>query len=229
MRLSSIVCCFVMKTLSGRIFVQISEYSEETKEFSSFDDSQISKGDILISNYPSYMDLIYLQYRYTPLFFIPIDDEHVSIKFFHQMFIETLFSPNKDNNNKSRYNNEEALNIAKNIYRAPIILLPEREKTNCCALTYFMNFKGKMKETKVFLIGLKRNNEKSVIEQGKVTTPTFIHFVSMLGIVSNPLEINFCELQLSPNQNEIIMNSCQKTISKLADIPVFTVEKEKIE
>ena len=218
-RASSVVCCGILRILSGLFNVQLNivKKDENGKEKKvDFDDSCIEAGDIIIANYPSYVDLIYLQFKFTPVFFVPADDKTVFVKRFHQIFFESIFGEIKG---MGAIENERAIEIATNTMNAPIILLPEAKKTNGTCLTKFNNFEIDFEKVKVFVAGIK-HEERENVEPNYVSGSFMAHYVQTIGNISNSLEINFCSAEETPKpQNG--MEEVRKCVSKLAGIPLY--------
>ena len=235
-RLSSIIVGFLIRIVSGYFYVPIQQKNikkneKEKEKINDFDTSEISAGDIIISNYPSYLDLIYLQNKFTPVFFIPKDSKHVEMKQFHQIFFESFIPINNDENNtnndisnSNKYiENDEAIQIAKNELKCPIILLPEATKTNCSSIIKFNDFEADFENTKVFILGIKHPNKTQNTEPNYVSGSFLKHFILSLGVLSNSLELNFCNEKDVPDfksDNESI-SKCRTIISELSGLPFY--------
>ena len=238
LRLSAIILGFIMNILSGYIFIPIrsrnikKEKNEiEKDKINDFDSNEITAGDIIISNYPSYLDLIYLQYKFTPVFFIPIDSNHVEIKSFYQILLESILLNSTHNtrkrsdndNDKKVLENDLAIELAKNAMHCPIILLPEIIKTNCTSIIKFHDFKANFEKTRIFILGLKHDLESRYTEPNYVSGSFIKHFVLTFGVLTNSLELNFCNERDMPNfQSDIdAMRKCREIVSELSGLPLY--------
>ena len=241
-RLSSIILCSILRVIIGYLYVPISQKkvkkNDEDKQKnkktidSEFDLSEIKAGDIIICNYPSYFDLIYLQAKMTPIFFIPVDSTHVQMKRFHQIFFESFFNTNNKEENKriTSILNDKAIKIAKEVLRSPIILLPEQRKTNGTSLIAFNHFEANFENTKIYVMGINHKDESPLVEPNYVSGSLIKHFTLNIGVITHSVEVNFCDTSEIPNpkENEKWIEECQNIVSSLSSLPYYEEGKQKI-
>ena len=166
-------------------------------------------GDIIISNLASYLNILWLQFEYSPIFVVPCDETNVYVFGVFNLIIKILTCQSLKNSHAKPLS--EVVNTAKKL-GLPIVIFPEGSVTNGESIINFREF-GK---------GLDTNNINfyiyGFIHFDYSISPNFtygngfIHFLKMLGRPFSGLRIKIALPQDIP---KIELNSIDPTwISK---------------
>lgn len=135
-------------------------------------------GDIIISNFASYLNLLWFQSEYSPIFVIPCDETNVYVFGFFNLLIKILSCQSLKNSNKKPLS--EVVKKAKKL-GFPIVIFPEGSVTNG---EYIINFRefGKglnTSEINFFIYGFIHFDY--AVSPNFTIGDGFIHFLKMLG------------------------------------------------
>lgn len=95
----------------------------------------INNDDVIICNQQSFIEIIYLTYKFLPSFFHVTKKGKVIYRNYMNIVLDSLLT-------RTEFNTKQAISLeeARNKYRGPIILFPEECKTNGKAVLSFLPF-----------------------------------------------------------------------------------------
>jgi hypothetical protein len=97
-------------------------------------------GDIILVNCASYLNLFWLQCKFSPVFAIPVDATRVVVKNVYHMFMDILSS--RDLRNGVPRDLGKVVHVAKTNLACPVVVFPEAAVTNGRCLLQFQDFGG---------------------------------------------------------------------------------------
>ena len=97
----------------------------------------INSGDLIISNFASYLNIFWFQYRYSPIYAIPVSSTSVVLKSWVSL-LATIWTNDILSKGK-QYSLSEAIKIAREQY-APLVIFPEGVPTNGNQIISFFPF-----------------------------------------------------------------------------------------
>lgn len=188
-------------------------------------------GDIIISNLASYLNILWFQFEYSPIFVIPCDETNVYVFGIFNLLIKILTcQPLKSTNKKAL---SHVVNSARKI-GLPIVIFPEGSVTNG---KYIINFRE-------FGKGLDTNDINfyiyGFIHFDYIVSPNFtygngfLHILQMLGRPFSGMKIKIALPQDIPKTefNSIDaswISKCRKVMATIMGITVANVDGSEFE
>ncbi|EFC40929.1 predicted protein [Naegleria gruberi] len=150
-RYASILCCgCALFTLLGFSGVKSKQVDLEGKDKKTVP-SDIAHGDLIVSNYVSYIDFFYLNFKYSPVFAMAVKSkiENGEVIYglkpfgffgalYHTLFGQ--FSESTDNLHKDCQPLHEIVRDAKKYSRGPVVVFPEAVTSNGRGVLKFHNY-----------------------------------------------------------------------------------------
>jgi len=143
-------------------------------------------GDIIISNMNSYINLIWLQFEFRPIFVIPINKDQYIIKSFFGIFIDHIGLRDSSNGNVSSW--DDVLIHSKN-NQGPIIVFPEKRPSNGVSLREFVDLPIEEwhRSRTVHMIGF--HHEVEGLSPCFVQGDGLLHLMQMLGRINSQMTV----------------------------------------
>lgn len=117
--------------------------------------SKPGSGDVIFTHLTSYINLLWLQFKLSPVFAIPVDEEHCVVRGIHNIMITILRHKNLREGSLVRI--EKVIADARKYKRGPVVFLCEGAPTNSEGILKFQPFKAKLPEdTKIQVLGFVR-------------------------------------------------------------------------
>lgn len=180
-------------------------------------------GDIIIANFASYINLFWLQCKYSPIFVIPVDNENVVVKTVHQLMFQIIGRVNLLRGAKRSFSS--VYDYAKH-NRVPLVVFPEGAVTNGECLLKFRNFGigTDISSSKVHIFGFV--HWQYIISPNFIYGNGFIHFMMMLGRLFGGLKIKVGLPQDMPKAKDgkidgAFVERSQYVLSKIMDVSVI--------
>ena len=220
-RINSVFCFKILQILMGNMYTPIIP----TPLIDSYMDAQQFEfpkpGDLIISNFSSYLNLFFLQKSFSPIFAIPNDETTVFLYSFYDLFLNIIMS--KTLIKKNSQSLEYALQYAKNQH-CPLVIFPEAVPTNGQCVIKFKPF-GKGLDTqnlKVYIIGF--NHKSPGISPHFTIGNGYFHMFLMIGQVYSGLKMKAA----LPNDIPIMENgittewieNCRSILARIMRVPL---------
>ena len=214
----------ILLFLLGNVFIP----KEPTPLVDTFNEpgeiNQVNPGDIIISNFGSYLNILWLQMEYSPYFVIPCDSQFVVVYSFFTILVSSLANIPMKNGKKA--NLEKVIKIAKE-NRSPVIIFPECTPTNGTGIIQFAEFGENVNfpETKFHIICF--SHRSSGITPNFTFGNGFYHLFQMLGRSMSSMKVKVALPQDVPQFNGIIskdwIQKVQIVMSKILRVPILSV------
>ena len=181
-------------------------------------------GDLIISNFGSFINIFYLQGTFAPIYIVPLDDTHVLRKNFVILLIDILMCRDLRVHGKKTTLNE-VIELGKNKLSAPICVFPEAAPGNGQALLKFQKFGigSELTDSHVSVIGFLNSNigTSSDLVLG---VGAFWHIVMMFGRLCGTVKVRTALPQDVPNVpdegiNEKWISDCRTLMALIMRIP----------
>lgn len=180
-------------------------------------------GDIIIANFASYINLFWLQCKYSPIFVIPVDSENVVVKTVHQLMFQIIGRANLLRGVKRRFS--DVYNHAKK-NRIPLVVFPEAAVTNGKCLIKFQDFGigTDISSSKIHILGFV--HWQYIISPNYIHGNGFLHFMMMLGRLFGGLKIKVGLPQDMPKPKNgkidaAFIERAQYVLSTIMDVSVI--------
>lgn len=188
-----------------------------------------NSGDIIISPLTSYLDILWLETKLSPVFAIPVDETHVVVYTFYKLIFSIL-----NHRNLRSGNCQEIQNVVEKARRSklgPVVIFPESAPSNGLGILKFipLNF-AVSPETRILLLAFHNT--------GDGNTPNFVcqkpfpHLIQMAGRLYAPIQAfaplhNYIEpLQPSKFNNKVtpeLLENIREVLGKLLNIPLLQI------
>eukprot|EP01132_Coremiostelium_polycephalum_P010042 gene10042-12311_t len=199
-------------------FYRLNEWTETLRQHEKVQGSvsQVKLNSIVICNHTSYIDIIYLCYRFSPTFAVPptmdqssnTTDRLCRMSLTEALF-NALFSPEK------KYDSKESVDSAKLVeeicvqsWNGPLVVLPEGTTSNGMGLLQmpeFLNasgFKVAAKSTSIHLIGL--TYQYSIYSPSYTCVKSWlVHLFNVCSHLSNHIEVKYLSQSSMPTRPSI--------------------------
>lgn len=185
------------------------------------------QGDIIIANCASYLNLFWLQYKFSPIYVIPCDQTNAYIFNFYQLFASILSE--RKLTSKLKKPLSEVIKIASEKFKCPVVIFPEGSVTNGEFLINFMDFGKDIDTTKVQFHILGFVHDKSYISPNFVFGNGFLHLFSMSGRLFSKMKLKIALPQDTKSlQKNIIdkewIEKCRYIMSKITHLSLFDID-----
>lgn len=214
----------ILLFLFGNIFITV----EPTPLVDTFNDpgeiNPVNPGDIIISNFGSYLNVIWLQMQYSPYFIIPHDSKSVIIYSFFTIIVSILANIPMKNGKKA--NLEKVIKASKENH-CPIVIFPECTPTNGSGIIQFSEFGENVDftETKFHIFCF--SHRSSGITPNFTFGNGLLHIFNMLGRTMSSMKVKIALPQDVPRINSVISSDwIQKVrivMSKILRAPLLSV------
>jgi len=146
-------------------------------------------GDLIISNFGSFMNILFLQGNFAPIFVVPLDDTHVLKKSFVILLVD-IFACRDLRRHGVKTTLNEVLEIGKNKLFSPVCIFPEAAPGNGQALLKFQKFGigSELTDVGVSIIGF-LNSNIGVSSDLVIGTGAFWHIVQMFGRLCGTVKV----------------------------------------
>lgn len=164
--------------------VEVAAVSDTSMEAG--EELELGGGDIVIANFGSYIDIFLLQYKYAPLFVIPVDQENVSMSSVYSLFMNMIAGERLNHDSVRPF--REVLQISKDS-GFPIVVFPEQNVSNGSTILPFSDFTcgTDLSEQRLQIVG--------VIHRGQGVSPNFVagngffHLIRMIGRTMSSIKV----------------------------------------
>ncbi|OHS97838.1 hypothetical protein TRFO_09275 [Tritrichomonas foetus] len=192
-------------------------------------------GDIIISNFASYLNIFWLQNEYSPIFAIPINENDVYV--FNAFQLLTLIFSSKKITSKVKVSLNDLIKSARNKYQCPIVIFPESVPTNGQFIINFQPFGKNIDEKNLNLIHF---HIFGFIHFNSSISPNFtfgnivLHLLSMVGRIVSGLKVKIAlqqDIPLIKNQSidDEYIEKCRQIMSSITGLPTFDAGCEEFE
>ena len=184
----------------------------------------VSNGDIIISNFGSYINLFWLHYKYSPIFVIPTNSEMVMSYSFFNIFMSVITGTPLENGQKIKF--ETILNASKNT--SPIVVFPECCPTNGDGILLFHPFGTSVdiSNTTIHIYGFSHRSQG--ISPNFTHGNSLSHIFQMLGRSMSGMKVNAALPQDIPKHNNKItpawLNEVRRVIGTMLRVPLLDVD-----
>ncbi|OHS99408.1 hypothetical protein TRFO_34128 [Tritrichomonas foetus] len=188
---------------------------------------KVNPGDIIISNFGSYLNIFWLQSKYSPLYVVPNDTQTVVVYSFFTLIIGILTKTPMKSGKKVKL--EKVIQIAKE-NQSPIVIFPERCPTNGSGLLTFCEFGEKVKlfDTNFHIICF--SHQFSGESPNFTCGNGFLHVFRMLGRSMASMKVKIALPQdIPPFESQIDSEWLEKVrivMGKILRVPLLSVNYE---
>lgn len=217
----------ILLFLLGNVFISV----EPTSIVDTFNElgevDSVNPGDIIISNFGSYLNLIWFQMQYSPFFVVPYDSKSVIVYSFFTILVNSL--SNHPMKKGKRASLEKILKIAKE-NRSPVVVFPECTPTNGSGILQFTEFGENIdfSKTKFHIFCFSHRNS------GPSPNFTFgnglLHLFKMLGRTMSGMKVKIALPQDVPHFKCCItsdwLQNVRMVMSKILRVPLLSVDYE---
>ena len=189
-------------------------------------------GDVIISNCASYLNLFWLQYKFSPLYVIPCDQTNVFVFNIYQLF--ALIISEKKLIVKLKKPLSDVIKIAEEKLKCPVVIFPEGSVTNGEFLINFMQFGNDIDTQKVRFHIYGFVHSKSSISPNFTFGNGFIHLFSMSGRFFSEMKVKMAlpqDIRVLQNSqiNKEWIEKCKHIMSKITSIAFFDINGTEFE
>ena len=159
-------------------------------------------GDLIISNLGSFLNLLFIQGSFSPIYVLPYDNRTVIKKNFIVLLIDHLFSRDfRKGGHKYKLN--EILELAKTKYLCPVCIFPECAPTNGQCILQFQPFGIglNLEDVNVSVIGF-LNSNIGISSDLVIGTGTFWYIIQMFGRLFGTMKVRTALPQDVPKISE---------------------------
>lgn len=189
-------------------------------------------GDIIFSPLTSYLDILWLQVKVSPIFAIPVDSTHVVTYKYYSLIYSILKHQDLRSGNCEEI--QSVIEKAKKSHQGPVVVFAESAPSNGQGILKFVPMKFSVSEkTKVFLLAFLNQSEGP--SPNFVCTDPIKHLIFMAGRfyapirAFAPLKKDLETIQPSKFGNEItpeLIEKCREIHGKLLNIPLLQVDAD---
>lgn len=176
-------------------------------------------GDVIVANLSSYLNLLWLQSKYSPVFVVPVDDQHVVVKDALQMFMQII---GRVDVRKGRQRTmASVVETARNVWMCPIVLFPEAAVTNGTCVIQFQRFAfGQDLETTFHVYGFVHSS--SDVSPNFVRGNGTVHLFRMLGRSVARINVKVALPQDVPNGviDDKFIQRCRFVLAAIMNVPL---------
>ncbi|KAH0792999.1 putative lysophosphatidic acid:oleoyl-CoA acyltransferase [Histomonas meleagridis] len=188
---------------------------------------EVQPGDIIITQFSSYLNFFWLQYKYSPIFVIPKDSTTVTSVSIYSLFLSIIMDI-------KIIGKETSLNdviIAAKASGIPIVLFPEGTNTNGFGILQFSHFGDKTDFSGIHFHILSFSHHLSNnICPVYVYGGGFSHLFSTVGRVVSKMKVRVALPQDVPKHTDEIdakfIERCREILSIISRVPMISVDKE---
>ena len=183
-------------------------------------------GDIIISNCASYLNLFWLQYKFSPIYVIPCDQENVYV--FNVFQLLALILSGKKLTCKLKKTLPDVLKVASDKLRCPIVIFPEGSVTNGKFIINFMDFGNDLDTEKIRFHIFGFVHDKLYISPNFTFGNGFLHLFSMSGRFFSEMKVKMALPQdvksfSSKHIDSEWIERCRCIISKITCLSLFDI------
>lgn len=177
-------------------------------------------GDVIFAPLCSFIDLIWLVFKFSPIFVIPINQDSCVVKTFHKIMLEILTG--KDIRKGKNVKIADVIKEAHDKKEGPVVIFPEAAPTNGAGLLKFVDINTEIIETADPHIFVFQHEFKGVCPN-YVCGNSFLYLLQVLGRGYEKMTVKIALAKDTPILNgKIEPESTEKIrdiISKISRIP----------
>lgn len=207
------------------------QYTSLVDRYSAISENeQPNPGDIIVANFSSYLNLMWLQSKFNPIFVIPAsDDEVVQVSFFALLFCILQCKPTKNGKKKRLC---DLVELSKKEKR-PLVLFPEASVTNGEHIFKFYRFGDgvDLSETKFHIYGFVHFGSR--ISPNFVRGNGFVHLLQMIGRIFAGLNVKIAlEQEIPKSESNKIddkwISRTREVLSKITGLPLIEMDAKDV-
>lgn len=186
-------------------------------------------GDIIVCNFSSYVNIFWLQSRFSPLYAIPVDADKVVLKTFWQLVM--LILGGRDPRMGRPVPFASAAVAAKNL-GTQLVVFPECSVTNGRAIIAFQDFGigYELGDAKIHVLGLVQDFQ--FFSANFVSGNGALHLLLMLGRLLSGMKVKVALPQDIPKPangkiDSELVNRCRFVLSRIIGVPCIDVSAAK--
>ena len=229
-KINSKIFCRIFLLLMGNISI----LEIPTPLVDTFADSgevrSINPGDIIFTNFGSYLNMFWLQMKYAPYFVIPHDSKSVEVHSFFIGFLRIL--KGFQTNNHPYFTLNEIIEKAKDD-QCPIVIFPEGIPTNGTGILEFIEFDNQVNWENVNFHVFGFKHRSFGLSPNFTSGNGLFHLFSMLGRSMAGMNVKIALPQDVPEFNKYNtkewLSQIRKVMGEIMRIPLLSVNRDAAE
>ncbi|KAH0792246.1 vacuolar protein sorting protein vps66 [Histomonas meleagridis] len=221
----------VMLFLTGLFTIYVQPTSVTDRFSAVAENRDPESGDIIIANCSSYLNILWLQSTYNPIFAIPVSPTEVVTKTIHQLLNEILSVKPLTKGRKITFT--QLIEYAKKEQK-PIVLFPEAAVTNGKCVIKFQTFgqDTDFSDTRFHIFGFVHFDGK--LNPNFTKGPGLYHLFLMIGRIVSGLKVKVVEESEIPKlENNKIdakwISKCRNILATIMGVPMVDVDGMEID
>lgn len=185
-------------------------------------------GDVIFTHLTSYINLFWLQFKLSPTFIIPVDEEHCVVKGVQNIVLTLLRHKNLREGKRQKI--ADVVADARRNRRGPVVVLCEGAPTNSEGILKFQPFKAQLPEdTKVQVIGFVR--PFAGLSPNYTAGNGLVHLIKNLGhIYTSCTVLVALEADVGAPKDDLItpefVEKMRTVLSRLTKLPTVEIDAD---